>query len=273
VDTEQPALLQAPTAAAPSSWLRPVWRDPHTRACMTSRDGGQGRAPFDSFNLRAGIGDDEARVADNQAVLKAVCGITPVWLNQVHGARVVRLQPQDAAPGAPVHAADASVSTVAGLACAVQVADCLPVLMSARGRAVAAAHAGWRGLSLGIVEATLLAVCEAAGCEPAEVEVWLGACIGPRRFEVGADVLEAFGASPAPAAVASSQRFVSRGPDHPGKWLADLPGLASDRLRAAGVTRLGAAGLCTVEERSRFFSFRRDGLTGRMAALVWLERG
>lgn len=245
---------------------------------MTTREGGQGRAPFDSFNLRAGHGDDAACVAANQAMLREVCGASPVWLHQVHGTRVVHLQPQDAEPGAPVHEADASVSTHPGLACAVQTADCLPVLMSARGLAVGAAHAGWRGLALGVVEATLAAVCEAASCAPGEVEVWLGASIGPGQFEVGADVLQAFGVSPeatpatlATGATGAARRFASRGPAHPGKWLADLPGLASDRLRAAGVTQLSSAGACTVEDRSRFFSFRRDGLTGRMAAVVWLE--
>lgn len=256
---------------APASCLRPVWSDPHTRGLMTSRAGGYSAAPYDSFNLRSGIGDDEAAVAANQRLLAAWCGATPVWLEQVHGPRVVVLEPADARPGAPPHRADAAVSTTPGLACAVQVADCLPVLMAARGRAVGAAHAGWRGLAAGVVEATLATVCEQASCAPAEVEVWLGACIGPRRFEVGADVLAAFGVAPAGQGAPVAARFRPRGADHPGKWWADLPGLAADRLRAAGVERLSGAGLCTVEERSRFFSFRRDGLTGRMAALVWLE--
>ena len=208
-------------------------------------------------------------MATHHALLRDWTGATPVWLRQVHGARVVRLRAADAAPGAPAHEADASVSTEPGLACAVQVADCLPVLMFAHGRAVAAAHAGWRGLALGVLEATVAALCDAAACGPGEVKAWLGPCIGPRQFEVGADVLAAFGAAPA----GDSHRFVGRGPAHPGKWLADLPGLAADRLRAAGVVRVSGAGLCTVEDRSRFFSFRRDGLTGRMAALVWLEGG
>ena len=134
---------------------------------------------------------------------------------------------------------------------------------------MAAAHAGWRGLALGVVEATLAALCEAADCGPSEVEAWLGPCIGPARFEVGPDVLDAYGAGPA----SPGDRFVPRGAEHPGKWLADLPGLAADRLRAAGVRRVTGAARCTVEERSSFFSFRRDGLTGRMAALVWLDAG
>jgi YfiH family protein len=146
----------------------------------------------------------------------------------------------------------------------VQVADCLPVLFAAPGgRGVAAAHAGWRGLAGGVVEATLTALCDAAGCAPRELQVWLGACIGPRRFEVGADVLEAFGADarePAPA------RFRPHAPD---KWLADLAGLARDRLQAAGVSAIHGGRWCTVEDTSRFFSFRRDRVTGRMVAAVW----
>lgn len=253
----------------PASWLRPAWGQAGVAGLMTTREGGRSAPPFDSFNLRSALGDDDQAVAGHHALLRAWTGATPVWLRQVHGARVVLLQRSDATPGAPVHEADASVSTEPGLACAVQVADCLPVLMAARGRAVAAAHAGWRGLALGVVEATLSALCEAADCGPGEVEAWLGPCIGPAQFEVGTDVLVAFGAAEArPGA-----RFVPRGVDRPGKWLADLPGLATDRLRAAGVQRITGAGRCTVEERSRFFSFRRDGLTGRMAALVWLGAG
>jgi copper oxidase (laccase) domain-containing protein len=133
---------------------------------------------------------------------------------------------------------------------------------------VGAAHAGWRGLAGGVIEATVAALCEAAACEPSELAAWLGPCIGPRQFEVGADVLAAFGAG----AVAPGPRFVARArADGSLRWLADLAGLASDRLAAAGVVRVRAAGCCTVEDSSRFFSFRRDGVTGRMAAAVWLR--
>jgi YfiH family protein len=149
----------------------------------------------------------------------------------------------------------------------VQVADCLPVLLAAPG-GVAAAHAGWRGLAGGVVEATVQQLCEAAGCEPAQIECWLGACIGPARFEVGADVLEGFGVQ---AAGADPQRFR---PLRPGKWLAHLPLLARDRLAALGIERVSGGTWCTVQDTlegglSRFFSFRRDGITGRMAAAIW----
>ena len=248
-------------------WLIPAWAAPGVGALMTTRHGGVSAAPFDSFNLRHQIGDAPDAVARNQARLARAAGATPVYLNQVHGARVVRLGQADAAPGAPVHDADASVTTLPGIACTVQVADCLPVLFAApAGRAVGAAHAGWRGLAAGVLEATLREVCVAADCEPAQVQAWLGACIGPGQFEVGADVLEAFGASGQGAA----GRFV---PHAPGKWLADLPQLARDRLLAAGVQAVQGGSWCTVSEVSRFFSFRRDRITGRMAALVWVARG
>ncbi|WP_280155232.1 peptidoglycan editing factor PgeF [Piscinibacter sp. XHJ-5] len=244
-------------------WLVPEWRAGGVSALMTTRRGGFSAAPFDSMNLRAGLGDDAVSVQRNRALFERVIGATPVMLNQVHGARVVRLHRDDAKPGAAVHEADASVTTERGIACAVQVADCLPVLLAAPG-GVAAAHAGWRGLSAGVIEATVAALCEARGCAPDEIEAWLGACIGPDRFEVGADVLHAFGASPEAAA----PRFR---PHTPGKWLADLPGLARDRLQGSGVRTIGGGRWCTVEDTSRFFSFRRDGVTGRMLAAVWLR--
>lgn len=152
------------------------------------------------------------------------------------------------------------------MACTELVADCLPVLMVSRdGRAVAAAHAGWRGLSQGVLEATLAALHAGAGVTPAEVVAWLGPCIGPRAFEVGAEVLQAFGAYGK-----AGPRFVSQpGPDRPSRWRADLQSLAVDRLAAAGVLNVRCSRLCTVEDASRFFSFRRDGRTGRMAASVW----
>ena len=174
-------------------WLAPGWQLPNVGALMTTRAGGVSTAPFDSLNLRDGLGDDPAAVAHNQRVIAAAIGASPVWLNQVHGRTVVRLTADDARAEAAVHAADASITTAPGVVCAVQVADCLPVLFAApEGRAVGAAHAGWRGLAHAVLETTLHAVCEAAACEPREVKAWLGACIGPAQFEVGADVLAAF---------------------------------------------------------------------------------
>jgi YfiH family protein len=255
-------------AGVPAEWLRPDWRAPGVGALMTTRQGGFSIGPYANMNLRDGLGDDAAAVARNRAVFEQAIHARPVLLNQVHGVRVVRVGAADASPGAPVHEADASITTEPGIACTAQVADCLPVLYAApHARGVGAAHAGWRGLAGGVVEATLNALCEAGACEPAEVQVWLGACIGPRRFEVGADVLQAFGVD-ASAAVGHAHFR----PHAPGKWIADLAGLARDRLRTAGVTAIHGGGWCTVEEASRFFSFRRDRITGRMVAAVWLYR-
>lgn len=248
---------------------------------MTTRHGGVSAAPFDSLNLHDGIGDRPGDVACNRRQLTdaiaadAGASVHPVYLEQVHGARVVRLgvadrppaagAPGSADPAAAAHRADASVTTAHGIACAVQVADCLPVLFAAPG-GVGAAHAGWRGLAAGVLEATLAALCEAAACRPGDVQAWLGACIGPRRFEVGADVLQAFGADRRAADGAIRAAFV---PLRPGKWLADLAGLARQRLLAGGIGAVSGGGWCTVEQPSRFFSYRRDGVTGRMVAAVW----
>jgi polyphenol oxidase len=244
-------------------WLQAGWQQPGVAGFMTTRAGGCSAPPWDELNLGTAVGDDPGHVAHNRATFaRAMGGAVPVFLKQVHGTRVVRLE--HGLADQPPQEADASISTEPGLACVVQVADCLPVLLAAPG-GVGAAHAGWRGLAGGVVEATVRALCEATRCTPAQVESWLGACIGPDAFEVGADVLEGFGVQPAGA---DPQRFR---PWRDGKWLADLPRLARDRLAAAGVTRVSGGEWCTVRDRSRFFSFRRDGLTGRMAAAVWLR--
>ena len=255
-------------------WLVPNWQVPaDVGALMTTRHGGVSVRPFDSMNIRGGLGDDATAVQGNQDRLARSIGATPVYLNQVHGVQVVRLTRADAAPGAPTHTADACLTTEPGIACTAQVADCLPLLFAAPG-AVAAAHAGWRGLSGGVVEATLAALCDAAACKPVDVQVWLGACIGPRQFEVGADVLSAFGAN-VPSAFGADPaqpypaRFTPRVQPGPPKWLANLPQLARDRLQAAGVVHMSGGEACTVEDASRFFSYRRDGVTGRMVAVVW----
>ena len=247
-------------------WLVPDWETPGIGAVMTTRAGGVSAAPFDSLNLRDGLSDDPQAVAENQCRLRAAIGGTPVWLKQVHGATVVPLTAASTRPDAPPISADGCWTTEPGVVCAVQVADCLPVLFAAPGaRGVAAAHAGWRGLAGGVLEASIGALCGAAHCEPGELQAWLGACIGPRCFEVGPDVLEAFGAG-------SHGETLAFVPFKPGKWHADLPLLASERLHAAGVRSISGGHWCTVEEASRFFSFRRDGVTGRMAAAVWIER-
>lgn len=251
----------------PASWLAPAWAGGAVGALMSTREGGVSGGPFASMNLGIAVGDEPGYVAANRARFAEACGAAPVFLRQIHGTSVVCVGAGDTAPGAAVHEADASFTAEPGVACTVQAADCLPVLFAApEGRAVAAAHAGWRGLSAGVLEATVAALCEAGRCQPAEIDAWLGACIGPRAFEVGADVLEAFDADPLRP---DTRSFHSVGP---GKWLADLAGLARDRLSAAGVERISGGGRCVVEDGSNFFSFRRDGVTGRMAAAVWINR-
>jgi len=246
-----------------ADWLAPDWRVAGVGALMTTRSGGNSVGAYAAMNVGAAVGDDARAVAANRALLADTMGAAPVFLRQVHGTRVVRIGAADAASGA-VHEADAVVTSEAGVGCVVQAADCLPVLLAApEGRAVAAAHAGWRGLAAGVVERTVAALCDVGQCEPGDVVAWLGACIGPTQFEVGADVLEAFAARP------DSPRFVPRGQ---GKWLADLGGLARDRLHAAGVADVSGGRWCTVSDPSRFFSFRRDRVTGRMAAFVWIDR-
>jgi hypothetical protein len=235
-----------------------LWAAPASvGALMSTREGGVSLGPYSSLNLGSAVGDDAAAVAENRRRFAAATGAEPVWMTQVHGTRVIRLgHDQDLV-------ADAAWTDEPGRACTVQVADCLPVLLARRdGRAVGAAHAGWRGLAGGVIESTVRAICAGSGCTPADLVAWLGPCIGAREFEVGADVLAAF---PDGAA-----HFVSRPrPDGSPRWRADLPALARGRLAAAGITAIAGGTWCTVEDRSSFFSYRRDGVTGRLAAAVW----
>ena len=245
---------------------------------MSTRAGGISRPPFDSLNLRpaalsapgAALADTPEAIAENQRRFALALGAAPVWLDQVHGTAVLRLSAESRQAGARLAQADASVSTVPGIACAVLVADCLPVLLCSRdGSAVAAAHAGWRGLAAGVIDNTVAALCEAAGCPADQLLAWLGPCIGPAAFEVGGDVLLAFGADlrqPDPALFVASPRA-----DGSLRWRANLPALARRRLAGLGVQHISGGTHCTVADASRFFSFRRDGRagpTGRMAAAI-----
>lgn len=256
--------------------IRPEWPAPAgITALMSTRAGGVSQAPFDSLNLRppalGGVDvDAPADVFENQRRFAAVLGARPVWLQQVHGVDVVRLTAAHLQPAAPLPHADASICTEPGIACVVQVADCLPVLLcSANGQAVGAAHAGWRGLAAGVIDRTVSALCDAADCAPAQLLAWLGPCIGPAAFEVGADVLEAFGADPQRLRPVDAAVFrFSPRPDGSPRWRADLPALARRRLAALGVAAVSGGQWCTVGASSRFFSFRRAPRTGRLAAAI-----
>lgn len=251
----------------------PDWPVPPTvRSLLSLREGGVSRSPFDSLNLGDHVGDDPAAVAENRRRYAEAMTARPVFLKQVHGVQAGRLD-----RGSPDGLeADACWTRDPGVACTIMVADCLPVLLADReGRAVAAAHCGWRGLAgqggRGVLESLWEAFWPQLAASPAEAAActlaWLGPCIGPGAFEVGPEVKAAFEA----ASPGASMRF-RRAPG--GKWLADLPGLARDRLRALNIIRLygndGSADWCTVSQPSRFFSHRRDRTSGRFAASVWL---
>ncbi len=237
--------------------ILPDWPAPPTvRALSTTRPGGVSTDGYASLNLATHVGDAPDCVAENRARLQGLLPSEPMWLEQVHGTDVA---PWRDAEG-PV-TADAAFTSSANAVCVVMTADCLPVLFCDRsGTVVAAAHAGWRGLLGGVLEHTLRAMQV-----PGEhVLAWLGPAIGPRAFEVGDEVREAFIA----ADPVHREAFVAAG--RPGKWLANLYRLATQRLRAAGVLAIHGGDRCTYEESGTFFSYRRDGLTGRQASLVWL---
>jgi YfiH family protein len=261
--------MPSDAAGAALPLIEPAWPGgppPGVAAAMSTRHGGVSVAPWESLNLGVAVGDDASAVASNRDRFARALSARPVWLRQVHGTRVLRLDA--GTPEHPSEPADAAWTTERGTACTVQVADCLPVLLATGdGRAVAAAHAGWRGLAGGVLEATVAALRDGAGVEPAELRAWLGPCIGPAAFEVGSDVLAAFGRAPLPADQPAF-RWAPRA-DGSARWRTDLPQLARERLAALGVAAVAVHGSCTVAGASGFFSFRRDGVTGRMAAAVW----
>jgi polyphenol oxidase len=251
----------SPQSAA-IEFLIPKWPAPRrVRAAFSMRRGGVSAPPFDSLNVGSHVGDQAAAVAENRRLLRAALRLPdePTWMQQVHGVEVLDL---DGAPKLPEHgSADAALTRRGGHVCAVQVADCLPVLLAARdGSAIAAAHAGWRGLAAGVLERTVTKLA----ADPSKLIAWLGPGIGMAHFEVGHEVRNAFLAHDAAAALAfhSNPR---------GRWQCDLVALAKARLAALGVTAVSGGEWCTYADAGRFFSYRRDGRCGRMAAFIWLE--
>lgn len=251
------------------SWITPDWPAPaHVRALITTRAGGVSPIPYGAgpelgggMNLGFGSGDDPANVAANRARLSELLPAAPRWLRQMHGAQVV-----DAATVEEPVAADAAYTSAQDVVVVVMIADCLPVLLTDRnGDCVAAAHAGWRGLAAGVLQATVHAMRSTLGDPRSELLAYLGPAIGPRHFEVGDDVLTAMRALPG-----ARDAFVPLGG---GKYLADLPALARLALRLAGVEHTFGGDVCTYSESQRFYSHRRDRITGRHAALIWRSSG
>ncbi len=241
------------TAFLHADWPAP----PGVRALTTLRHGlGGSRPPFDAFNLGARCGDEVEAVAENRRQLEAVLALpsSPRWLRQVHGVGVA------VEPAADEPEGDAAVTATPGVVLAILTADCLPVVLAAKdGSEVAAAHAGWRGLCAGVLESTVAAM----RTPPGRLVAWLGPAAGPRAYEIGEEVFEAFTAFDARARMA----FL---PTRPGHWKVDLYMLARQRLLDAGVTDVHGGGLCTISDPARFFSHRRDGRSGRIATLAWI---
>ena len=239
-----------------SDFMVPDWPAPsNVHALQTTRVGGVSRAPYDTLNLGSHVGDDPLNVAANRQLLSPFVPSEPVWLNQVHGTLTIDAETAGCAPPD----ADASYTRQGNVVCATMTADCLPLLFcNQAGTEVAAVHAGWKGLLDGVIESAL----DKMQSKPSEILVWLGPAIGPQAFEVGSEVRDAFIKKLALAETAFQP--------HGEKWLGDIFMLARQRLAERGVTQVYGGGICTYSNPERFFSFRRDNVTGRMATLIWL---
>lgn len=243
-----------------SSFIQPDWPAPaNVKALQTTRLGGVSQCVYSSLNMGEHVKDDPIHVARNRQLLNAFLPSEPVWLNQVHGTRVI-----DAALSSCIESADAAFTDRKQVVCVTMTADCLPVLLcDAQGTIVAAVHAGWRSLCDGVIEATVASMLARQPAHKAnQLMAWFGPAIGPQAFEVGSEVREQFMAK-APQA---EQAFVPHGD----KWLGNLYLIAQQRLQALGISHIYGGGECTYTDEARFFSFRRDGDTGRMASLIWL---
>jgi hypothetical protein len=242
------------------NWPAPV----NVKALQTTRAGGISSAPYDSFNLGDHVGDAPLAVGRNRILLNTLLPSEPVWLEQVHGTVVANADRASCLPQA-----DACIARHRAAVCVVMTADCLPVLLcDTQGSVVGAAHAGWKGLVAGVIESTV----QAMDVAPQDLMAWLGPAIGRDAFEVGAEVRAAFLAiQPQAASAFTPSPFKGEGGGEGKKWLADIYALARLRLNALGITRIHGGGHCTYRERERFFSYRRDGVTGRMGTFIWLD--
>jgi YfiH family protein len=248
-----------------SAWLVPDWPVPRgVRALSTWRSGGASSGVYASLNLGSAVGDDDASVAENRRLLALAAGLPaePCWLRQVHGCDVVDLDVSPATvPPAPQPGQDAAITRKSGRVCAILTADCMPVLFaSADGGSVGAAHAGWRGLAAGVLAATVAALKG----DPLALMAWIGPCIGPDVYEVGPEVRAAMLAAMPDAEAAFRAGTGSR-------FMADLPLIARLQLQSLGLERIYGGTECTYRDPGRYFSYRRDGRTGRQATLIWRE--
>lgn len=244
-----------------STFVQPDWpAPPNVKALQTTRLGGVSQTPYDALNLGDHVHDNPIHVAHNRQLLSDFVPSEPVWLNQVHGARVI-----DAALSSCMESADAAFTQRREVVCVTMTADCLPVLVcDTQGSIVAAVHAGWRSLCDGVIEQTIQAMlAQRPDLKPNQLMAWLGPAIGPQVFEVGEEVSAQFIAKDSHAASA----FVARGD----KWLGNLPMIARQRLRLLGIEAVFGGNECTYSSPEKYFSFRRDGVTGRMATLIWLS--
>jgi YfiH family protein len=242
-----------------NNWLIPDWpASKNIQAVTTTRQGGVSNTPFDRMNLGDHVNDDSRAVQQNRQRLKDTLHLSksPIWLKQIHSALISNLDDDS-----PLMDADAAVTTQKQQACVVMTADCLPVLFcDSSGSVVAAAHAGWRGLHASVLEKTV----ESMNAKPENIMAWLGPAIGPSAFEVGSEVRQAFMDVQAQAEKAFQEKSN-------GKWLADIYLLAKQRLNAIGVSQIYGGGECTYTDSERFYSYRREVKTGRMASLIWIE--
>ncbi|ELX8381217.1 purine nucleoside phosphorylase YfiH [Providencia vermicola] len=242
-----------------NSLIFPDWPQPKkVSCCSTTRIGGVSSSPFDSLNLGDHVGDEPMAVSENRYRLQALAGLPqqPLWLEQVHGTKVLCLDGSDIEN----KQADAVYTHQTGVVCAIMTADCLPVLFCSQdGQEVAAAHAGWRGLCDGVLENTVAQF----SCPKNQIMAWLGPAIGPSKFEVGPEVRDAF--------IKQSTELAAGFAIHGDKFLADIYLLARKKLQAVGVTSIYGGEFCTVSDKNRFYSYRREGKTGRMASLIWVN--
>jgi YfiH family protein len=253
-----------------NDWITPGWPAPsNVKAVFTTRRGGISGGPYASLNLGDHVGDDPSTVQQNRALLRRILPAEPRWLKQVHGTVPVRVDDDCAAP----FNGDAAFSRRAGNVCAVLVADCLPILLCDHGGTIVGViHAGWRGLAGGVIERTVSEIGRIGQIDgrvdtkiKTQIMAWLGPAIGPHHFEVGEEVRQAFVERDKESAIAFMLHQA-----HRGKWFANLFLLARQRLTSAGVAEIYGGGECTFSDPARFFSYRRDGNTGRMAGLIWL---